>query len=168
MRASSAAASRLQVQVLLLRDIVQARGDRVDGMRLKLCRWQRDQDRCRDFVQLRRCKDEHEVLRRLFKDLQQSIERRVAEHVHLIDDIHALAHAGGGKHRLVAQGAHVVDAVVGCGVKLDHVEDRPVVDAAAGGALVARIAVDRMLAVDRLARILAQVVLPVPRVPMNR
>lgn len=36
---------RLQVQMLLLRDEVQARGDRVDGMRLKLCRWQRDQDR---------------------------------------------------------------------------------------------------------------------------
>lgn len=108
------------------------------------------------------------MLRRLFKDLQQSIERRVAEHVHLVDDIHALAHAGGGKHRLIAQGAHIVDAVVGRGVKLDHVEDRPVVDAAAGGALVARIAVDGCSQLTALARILAQVVLPVPRVPMNR
>ena len=72
--------------------------------------------------------------------------------MHLVDDIHALAHVGGGEHRLVAQGAHVVHAVVGRGVELDHVEDRPVVDAAAGGALIARIAVDRMLAVDRLGQ----------------
>ena len=43
-------------------------------------------------------------------------------------------------------------AVVGRGVELDHVEDRPVVDAAAGGALIARIAVDRVLAVDRLGQ----------------
>ena len=143
---------RLQVQVLLLRDEVQARGDRVDRDALEAVPLAAGQDRCRDFVQLRRREDEHEVLRRLFKDLQQSIERRVAEHVHLVDDIDTLAHAGGGEHRLIAQGAHIVDAVVGRGVQLDHVEDRPVVDAAAGGAPVARVAVDRMLAVDRLGQ----------------
>ena len=143
---------RLQIQVLLLRDEVQARGDRVDRNALEAVPLAAGQNRRRDLVQLRRCEDEHEVLRRLFEDLQQGVERRVAEHVHLVDDIHALAHAGGGKDRLVAQGAHVVDTVVGRGVKLDHVEDRSVVDAAAGGAPVARVAIDRMLTVDRLGQ----------------
>ena len=143
---------RLQVQVLLLGNIVQARGDRIDRDALEAVPLAAGEDRRRDLVQLRRREDEHEVRRRLLKDLQQGVERRGAEHMHLVDDIHALAHVGGGEHRLVAQGAHVVHAVVGRGVELDHVEDRPVVDAAAGGALIARIAVDRMLAVDRLGQ----------------
>ena len=143
---------RLQVQVLLPGNKVQARGDRIDRDALEAVPLAAGEDRRRDLVQLRRREDEHEVRRRLLKDLQQGVERRGAEHMHLVDDIHALAHVGGGEHRLVAQGAHIVHAVVGRGVELDHVEDRPVVDAAAGGALIARIAVDRMLAVDCLGQ----------------
>ena len=143
---------RLQVQVFLLRHIVQARGDCIDRDALEAVPLAAGEDRRRDFVQFRRRKDEHEVRRRFLEDFQQGVECRGAEHVHLVDDIHALAHIGGGEHRLVAQGAHVVHAVVGRGVELDHVEDRPVVDAAAGGALIARIAVNRVLAVDRLGQ----------------
>ena len=32
--------------------------------------------RRRNFVKLRRCEDEHKVLRRLFKNFQQRVERR--------------------------------------------------------------------------------------------
>ena len=143
---------RLQVQALLLRHIVQARGDRIDRDALEAMPLTAGEDCCRDLVQLRRREDEHEVCRRLLKNFQQGIKRRVAEHVHLVDDIDALVYVGGGEHRLVAQRAHVFYAVVGRRVDLDHVKDRPIVDAAAGGALIARIAVDRVLAVDCLGQ----------------
>ncbi len=84
------------------------------------------EDRRGDLLQLGRGEDEDQMLRRLLDDLQQRVEGREREHVHLVDDIDALLHRGGREHGLLAQGADVVHAVVGGGVKLDHVEDRAV------------------------------------------
>ena len=89
------------------------------------------------------------MLGRLLEDLQQRVEGRQGEHMHLVDDVHALFHRGRREDRLVAQGAHVVHPVVRGGVKLHHVKHGAVEDAAAGGADPAGVAVDRMLAVDR-------------------
>mgnify|MGYP000108003775 CR=1 FL=1 len=72
--------------------------------------------------------------------------------MHLINDIDLIFPLCRRIFHFLANLADVVHAVVGRGVQLDHVEDRPVVDAAAGGAPVARVAVDRMLAVDRLGQ----------------
>ena len=69
--------------------------------------------------------------------------------MHLVDDVHALFHRRGRENRLLAQRAHIVHAVVRGGVQLDHIEDRAVRNAAAGGALSAGVAVDRVFAVDR-------------------
>ena len=90
------------------------------------------------------------MLRRLLENLQQRIERRGREHVHLVDDVHALFQHRRGIDRLLAQGADVVDAVVRRGVELRNIEQRPLVDPTAGLALVARLTVHRMQAVDRL------------------
>ena len=85
----------------------------------------------------------------LLQDLQQGVEGRRGEHVDLVHDIDPLADRGGRIDRLVPQGADLIHAVVGGGVQLQHVQDRAVLDALAGGAPVAGIAVRRMLTVDR-------------------
>ena len=102
-----------------------------------------------NLLKLRRREDEHQMLRRLLKDLEQGVESRSREHVHLVDDVHALFHGGRREHGLVPQRADIVNAVIGCRVQLHHVEYRPVRDAAAGGADAAGAAVHRMLAVHR-------------------
>ena len=94
--------------------------------------------------------DEHEVLRGFFEDLEQGVEGGDAQHVDLVHDVDALFDAGGGEDGLVAQGADVVHAVVGGCVDLYDVHDRAVVNAAAGGALAAGVAVHGVLAVDGL------------------
>ena len=105
---------RLQIQAFLLCYIVQACGDRIDRDALEAVPLTAGEDRRRDLVQLRRREDEHEVCRWLLKNFQQGVERRVAEHVHLVDDIDALVYVGGGEHRLVAQRTHVFYAVGRC------------------------------------------------------
>ena len=110
--------------------------------------------RPRHLAQLRRGQDEHQMLRRLFQYLQQRVEGGGAQHVHLVDDVNALFHARGGKHGLLPQRADVLHAVVGGGVDLHHVEDAALVDAAAGGALAAGVAVHGVQAVDGLGQYL--------------
>ena len=102
-----------------------------------------------DLVQLRRRENEHQVRGRLFQDLEQRVERGRREHMHLVDDVHALFHLRGGIDRLVAQRAHAVHAVVRRCVQLHHVQKPAALDAEAARAAVAGIAVFRLLAVDR-------------------
>ena len=92
------------------------------------------------------------MLRRLLDDLKQGVEGLHREHMHLVDDINALAHLGRGIDRVVAQAAHVIHAVVRRRIDLQHVHARAGIDAPAGRAAVARIAVDRVLAVDGLGQ----------------
>ena len=100
-------------------------------------------------MQLGGRQNEQHMLGRLLERLEQRVERADREHVHLVDDEHALFDLRGGVARLVAQVADVVHAVVRGRVDLGHVEHRAVQDAAARRALVARVAVHRVLAVDR-------------------
>ena len=69
--------------------------------------------------------------------------------MHLVDDVHALFDRGRRIARLLADVADVVHTIVRGRVDLDHIEHRPVQNAAAGRALAAWVAVFRMLAVDR-------------------
>ena len=103
----------------------------------------------RYLVKLGGSEDEQNVLRRLLKCFEQRIERTDGQHVYLVDDEHALADLCRRVARLIAQVADVVHAVVGRRVNLGHVQHRAVQNAAARRTLVARIAVHRMLAVDR-------------------
>ena len=87
--------------------------------------------------------------RGLLQDLQQGVEGGGGEHVHLVHDVDPLFHRRGGVYRLVPQGSDLIHAVVGGGVQLQHVQDRPVLNTQAGRALVAGVAIDRALAVHR-------------------
>ena len=80
------------------------------------------QHRHRHLADFGRGEDELGVRRRLFQRLEQRVERRSRQHVHLVEDVDLVARA----HRRVADRiidlANVVDAVMGGGIHLDHVE----------------------------------------------
>ena len=80
------------------------------------------QDGDRDLADLGGGEDELHMLGRLFQRLQQAVEGRLRQHVHFVDDVDLVA----GDRRLVARRlddlADVVDAGVGGGVHLDHVD----------------------------------------------
>ena len=106
-------------------------------------------DRCRDLLQFRGGKNEHQVFGRFLQDLQQRVKGRRREHVDLVDDVHALLDNAGRKHRFLPQGADIIHAVIGGGVQLHHVQDAAVQDPPAGRAVTAGVPVRGMLAVDR-------------------
>ena len=66
--------------------------------------------------------DEPEVLGRLLDELEQGVEALRGDHVGLVDDVDLVAALDRGEERLLAQVARVVDATVGRGVDLDHVD----------------------------------------------
>ena len=87
---------------------------------------------------------------RFLHRLEQRIEGRCGQHVHLVDDIHLVPAQAGGIGGFVPQVTDAVHAVVGGGVDLDHVQDAAVVHAPADGALPAGIALMGIGTVDRL------------------
>ena len=105
-------------------------------------------------MRLGRREDEEGVGRRLLQRLEQRVEGRWREHVHLVEDVDLLVGALRRDADRLAQLAHVVDAVVGGGVHLDDVQGAAGLEAAAGLAGPARLGVgplrQRRLAVDGL------------------
>ena len=109
-------------------------------------------DRRGDLLKLGRRKNEHQVLGRLFDNLQKGVEGGEGEHMHLVDDVDAFPGNRGGKHSLLPQVAHVVDTGIGGRIQLDDIQDASVVDAAAIAALVAGVAVYGVFAVHGLGQ----------------
>ena len=106
------------------------------------------------------------MLRRLLQDLQERVESRGGEHMDLIHDVYPLAHIGRGVDRLIPQGADLIHAVVGGSVQLQHIQKTARSLIYAAGTPGTGVAAFRLLAESTaLAKILAQVVFPVPRVP---
>jgi len=120
-------------------------------MRVKSYRWQRERMVAGTFwiSVVARMKMR---IRRLFQRLQQGVEGRCGQHVHLIDDVYLIMAGAGGIGCLVPQVADVVHAVVGGSVHFHHIEDAAVVDAFADLALAAGVAILGMEAVDRLGK----------------
>ena len=85
----------------------------------------------------------------------------------LVHDIDPVFHVGRGVDGLVPQRG-LIHAVVGGRVQLQHIQDRAVFNAQAGRALIAGLPFTGLWQFTARDRILAQVVLPVPRVPVNR
>ncbi len=103
-----------------------------------------------DLVFLGRGEDEDGVCGRLFEGLEEGVEGRLREHVHLVDDVDAVAAYLRRDAHLFGQGADVVHRVVRCGVQLVYVETAPLVEGATGFACAAGLAVVRVEAVDGL------------------
>lgn len=78
---------------------------------------------CRYYLVLFGCgKDEYDIRRRFLKGLEESVEGRLREHVHLIYDEHAVASLCGGYHYLIHEVADVAHAVAGGGVEFENVQ----------------------------------------------
>ena len=95
--------------------------------------------------------DKFQVLGRLFERLQHSVERRVRQHVHLIDheDLEAPLHRL--VNRLLQQGLHIVDTPVGRCVQLGVIDKPARVDVRTGLAHAAGRGGDAALPVRTLA-----------------
>ena len=92
------------------------------------------QDGGQDLVLLGGGKDEDGVGGRLLQGLQEGIEGRRAEHVHLINDVHLLgAHLRRDLH-LQNEVADIVNAVVAGGIQFEDAQAVPFGEGATGGA----------------------------------
>ena len=94
------------------------------------------QDGHRNLADFRRREDELHMLRRLFEGLQQGVEGVPAEHVDFVDDVDLEFCGDRPVTRAVDDFPDIVDAGVGGGVHLQHVDvavlgDRDAVDAGA-------------------------------------
>ena len=103
-------------------------------------------------MQFRGSQNEQQMFRRLFNDFQQCIKCRNGEHVHLVNDVHTFFYLGRRINRIIAQIADIINAVIRCSVDFQHIHAGTIVNASAGTAAVARIAVLRMQTVDSLCK----------------
>ncbi len=106
-----------------------------------------------DLVLLGGGEDKHRMCRRLLQSLEERVERRLREHVHLVYDIDAVpAHLRGNLH-LLQQRLDIVHAIVGGGVQLMYAVRAPLGERTAGLAQPARLYVGREIgAVDSLGK----------------
>jgi hypothetical protein len=109
------------------------------------------------------------VARRLFERLEQRVERRLRQHVDFVDQVDLHPTAAGHVLRVVDELAHIVHARVAGRVDFQQVDEPARIDVAAGVASprTGSAEVPRSQFSD-LAKMRAMVVLPTPRVPVNR
>ena len=106
---------------------------------------------CRQhLLRLGRREDEFHVRGRLLERLEQRVERRRGEHVHLVDDVDLELPFARRVANVVAQLAHLLDAVVARAVDLEHVEAVALRDLLAAIADAARRNCGAVHAVERL------------------
>ena len=95
-----------------------------------------------------RGEDEDGVCRWFFECLEEGVERRLRQHVHLVDDIDAVPSYLRGDTYLFGQRADVVHRIVRGGIQLMDVETASLVESAARFAFAAGLAPLRVEAVD--------------------
>lgn len=114
--------------------------------------------------------DELHVRRRLLHHLQQRVEALLGDHVGLVDDVDLEARLHRCEEDALAQLAGVVDAAMGGGVDLDHVDAAgpPVASSRQLVQWPQGVGVGPFSQLRQRARMRAQVVFPQPRGPLNR
>ena len=132
-----------------LRDLAKPRDDLPERNELEVVPLHAAQDGRRQLLRIGRREQELDVPGRLLERLEERIEGGTAEHVHFVDDVDLVAVSRGQILRRLAQGAHVVDAVVGSGVDLLDVDVVALRDLDARAALPARLGRGAFLAVER-------------------
>ena len=109
------------------------------------------EDGGQDLVLLGGGQDEDGVCRGFLEGLEEGVEGLLRKHMHLVDDVDAVAADLGRDADLVGQGADVVDRVVGRGVELVDAVGTAFGEGTAGFALAARFKVGTgIAAVDGL------------------
>ena len=112
----------IERDLFLARDELQMLRDQVCRDAMKIEALAAAQDRGQNFLRLGRGEDELHVRRRLLERLEQGVERRRSEHVHFVDDVDLEMPFARRVTHVVAQLAHLLDAVVARAVDLEHVE----------------------------------------------
>ena len=74
---------------------------------------------------------------RLLEGFEQRVESLAGEHVDFVNDVDLAAGLRGRHAHFFLEVAHIVNAAVGCGVNLDHIEQLVFGDGRAHGACVA-------------------------------
>ena len=125
-------------------------------------------DGLRELVGFRRGEDEDDVIRRLLQGFQKGVKGLRGQHVHLIHDIHLVTPFCRGKLHLVPQVPDFIHAPVGSRIDLHHIHQGTLGNPPARLASVARLRRRSLRQLTALAKILAVLVFPVPRGPLNR
>ena len=141
-----------QVDSLLAGDQMQAGGKIRHGDTAEIKALTARNNGCRKLLQLGGCQNKDDVLGRLLQRFKQGVERAGGEHMHLVDDIHAVAQLRGAIDDLVANIADIVYTVVGGGIHFQNVGRATRINAAAGGANATRAGLSGVLTVDRLGK----------------
>ena len=125
---------------------------RFTGMRRRSKRWQRDMIVGSTFSGLGGGEHELHVRRRLLERLEQRVERRRGEHVHLVDDVDLELRRGRRVHTGLAQLTHLIDAVVAGAVDLQHVDRAALGDLVALRIVIGKIDLRPVGAVEALGK----------------
>ena len=144
--------SRIQFHLFLFRDELQVLRDQVGRNAVQIETLTTAQDRRKHFLRLGRGEDELHMRGRLLECLEERIEGLRGEHVHLVDDVDLVFPLGRRVTHVVAQLAHLLDAVVARAVDLEHVETVAAGDLLAAVALVAGRDGRAVNAVERLGQ----------------
>ena len=112
----------LGIHPLLRRDVLQVRHGVGHRDAVEVEDLAARQNRRENLVLLSGGQNEHRVRRRLLQCFQERVERRLAEHVHLVDDVHLVLPLLGRDAHLIHNAADVFDLVVGGCVQLKDVE----------------------------------------------
>ena len=144
---------RIGCDALLGSNIRQLLHHVVDSDAIEVVNLATAQNRGYNLVLLSGCEYEYHIFRWLFKRLEEGVERCHREHMHLVDDKHAILAQLWRYSHLVGQCANAVDRVVGSRVELHDVHRATFVESLAGFALVASFAVSsRVQTVDGLGK----------------
>ena len=105
----------------------------------------------RHFLRIGGGEHKFEVIGRLLQGLQHGIERRVGEHVHLVDHEHLEAALNRFVNRLLQQGLNLIHTPVGGRIEFGVVHKTPGIDVATGIAHAAGLSGDATLTIHALA-----------------
>ena len=108
--------------VFRIANLAQQSGEIVESDSAKIEALAARDDRRGDLVRLGGRQDEYRVRRGFLKSLEQRVEGRDRELMHLIDHIHLVTRSGRHQAHVLANLPHVLDAVIRGAVNLDHID----------------------------------------------
>ena len=133
----------INIDILLGRDVAQIPHYVRNADTVEIVGLAPGQDRRQNLVLLGGRQDENRMCRRFLQRFQESIERRLGQHVDLVDDVYAVfSHLRRNLH-LVHQRLDVLDTIVGRGIELMDAIRTSFLERNAGLALAARLHIRR-------------------------
>ena len=156
----------LGIDAFALGDIAQMARDVLHRDTLEVVNLTAREDGGENLVLLSRRQDEDGVGRWLFEGLEEGIEGRCREHMHLVNDIDLVATKGGRHLHLLGELTDVLDRVVGRSIQLEDVEGALLFEGTTALAHATRFPLSReVLAVDGTCQDTRRCRLPHPTWP---